>query len=110
MRALMYRSGVEGELAPDRLSLTEAVFQISEAVADQCGQEGVALQQHAHRLRQRLRRNRLAERHLRINRREIKQVYPKPTPKRSAGPPPRPFEPRNPFEGFCGVATRPRGP
>jgi len=109
IRALMYRSALEGELDPDRLSFTEAVFQISEAVADQCGQEGVALQQHAHRLRQRLRRNLLAERHLRINRREIKQVYHKHKPKKRAVPPPKPFEPGKHFEDFVVVVTRPLG-
>src|SRR5712691_2319070 len=109
IRALMYRSALEGELDPDRLSFTEAVFQISEAVADQCGQEGVALQQHAHRLRQRLRRNLLAERHLRINRREIKQVYHKHKPKKRAVHPPKPFEPGKHFEDFVVVVTRPLG-
>src|SRR5216683_81758 len=110
IRALMYRSALEADLDPDRLSFTEAVFQISEAVADQCGQEGTAVQQQcAQRLGHRLRRNLLAQRHLRINRREIKQVYHKHKPKKRAVPPPQPFELGERFEDFVVVVTRPQG-
>src|SRR5712692_1893539 len=110
IRALMYRSALEADLDPDRLSFTEAVFQIREAVADQCGQEGTAVQQQcAQRLGHRLRRNLLAQRHLRINRREIKQVYHKHKPKKRAVPPPQPFELGERFEDFVVVVTRPQG-
>lgn len=110
IRALMYRSALEAELDPDRLSFTEAVFQICEAVADQSGQEESAVQQRcAHRLRQRLRRHLLPERHLRINRREIKQVYHKHKPKKRDVPPPKPFEPAERFEDFVMVLVRPLG-
>jgi hypothetical protein len=110
IRALMYCSALEGELDPDRLSFTEAVFQISEAVADQDGQVGSAVQLwQAQRLRQRLRRNLLPERHLRINRRELKQVYRKYKPKKRDVPPPQPFELGERFENFVVVVTRPHG-
>src|SRR5258706_1009760 len=45
IRALMYRSALQADLDPDRLSFTEAVFQIGEAVADQRGEEAPGLQQ-----------------------------------------------------------------
>jgi len=66
-------------------------------------------QQRAQRLRQRLRRNLLAQRHLRINRREIKQVYHKHKPKKRAVLPPKPFEPGERFADFVVVVTRPQG-
>ena len=75
IRALMYRSALQADLDPDRLSFTEAVFQICETVTDQRGEQAAASQQwHIERLLQRLRRNLLPERRLRINRRELKQV------------------------------------
>src|SRR5260370_15425225 len=39
MRALMYRSALQAELDPDRLSFTEAVFQLCETVADERGEQ-----------------------------------------------------------------------
>jgi len=72
------------------LSFSEAVFQISEAVADQ-------------------RRNLLPQRHLRINRRELKQVYQKHKPKKRDVPAPEPFGPQERFEDFVVVVVRPPG-
>src|SRR5947209_2386564 len=81
--ALMYRSALQAELDPDRLSFTEAVFQLCEAVSDERGEEEPARQQYrTERLLQRLRRNLLPERRLRIQRRELKQVYRKYKPKK----------------------------
>jgi len=72
IRALRYRSALQAELDPDRLSFTEAVFQISEAVADERGEQEPAVQQwRTQRLLQRLRRNLVPERRLRIKRREL---------------------------------------
>ena len=94
IRALMYRSALQAELDPDRLSFTEAVFQLCETVADERGEQAPALQRWCtERLLQRLRRNLLPERHLRINRREIKQVYKKYKPKKRDVPAPKPFAP-----------------
>src|SRR5207237_2870843 len=94
IRALMYRSALQADLDPDRLSFTEAVFQICEAVADEHGEEEPARQQYrTKRLLQRLRRNLLPERRLRITRRELKQVYQKYKPKKRNVPPPKPFAP-----------------
>ncbi len=64
----MYCSALQADLDPDRLSFTEAVFQICQTVTDQRGEQEPAVQQwRTERLLQRLRRNLLAERHLRIN-------------------------------------------
>ena len=110
IRALMYQAALEVDLDPDRLSFTEAVFQISEAVADERGEEPLAQQQwRAGRLRGRLRRHLLPQRQLRINRRELKQVYHKYKPKKRAVPPPKPFEPGERFETFVVIVVRPQG-
>src|SRR5258706_3592587 len=110
IRALMYRSALQADLDPDRLSFTEAVFQIGEAVADQRGEESPALQQwRTERLLQRLRRHLVPQRHLRINRRELKQVYQKYKPKKRAVPPPEPFGPQERFEEFVVLLIRPQG-
>jgi len=110
IRALMYRCALQAELDPDRLSFTEAVFQICEAVADQRGDEPPVMQQwRTQRLSQRLRRHLLPQRCLRINRRELKQVYHKYKPKKRQVPPPKPFEPEERFEDFVVVVVRPQG-
>ncbi len=110
IRALMYQAALEADLDPDRLSFTEAVFQIGEAVADERGEEPPALQQwRAGRLRERLRRHLLPERRLRINRRELKQVYQKYKPKKRNVPPPKPFAPGERFADFVLIVVRPQG-
>src|SRR6266849_4627528 len=110
IRALMYRSALQAELDPDRLSFTEAVFQLCETVADERGEQEPALQcWRTERLLQRLRRNLLPERHLRINRREIKQVYKKYKPKKRDVPAPKPFAPGECFEDFVVIVVRPQG-
>jgi len=106
----MYRSAVQAELDPDRLSFTEAVFQLCEAVADERGEPESAGQPcRTQRLLQRLRRHLLSERRLRINRRELKQVYHKYKPKKRDVPPPKPFEPGERFEEFVVIVVRPQG-
>ncbi len=109
IRALMSHSAFEADLDPDRLSFTEAVFQISEAVADDRGEAPAVQQLRMQRLLQRLRRNPLPARRLRINRRELKQVYHKYKPKKRDVPPPKPFGPEERFEDFVVVLVRPQG-
>jgi len=110
IRALMYRSALQADLDPDRLSFSEAVFQICEAVADERGEVAPAVQQRrTERLLQRLRRNLLPERCLRINRRELKQVYRKYKPKKRDVPPPKPFAPGERFVDFVIIVVRPEG-
>ncbi len=92
------------------MSFTEAVFQICEAVADERGEEEPAVQQcRTQRLLQRLRRHLVPERRLRINRRELKQVYHKYKPKKRDVPPPKPFAPGERFEDFVVIVVRPQG-
>src|SRR5437660_12715852 len=110
IRALMYRSALQADLDPDRLSFTEAVFQICEAVANERGESEPAMQQYrTERLLQRLRRNLLPERRLRINRRELKQVYRKYKPKKRDVHPPKPFAPGERFVDFVVIVVRPEG-
>lgn len=110
IRALISRSALQADLDPDRCSFTEAVFQICEAVADERGEEGTAMQPwRTERLLQRLRRHLLPERRLRINRRELKQVYQKYKPKKRNVPAPKPFEPGERFEDFVVIVVRPQG-
>ena len=110
IRALMYRSALQADLDPDRLSFSEAVFQICETVTDQRGEhETATLPWRSERLLQRLRRHLLPERHLRLNRREIKQVYQKYKPKKRQVPAPKPFEPGERFEDFVVIVVRPQG-
>lgn len=110
IRALMYQSALQADLDPDRLSFTEAMFQISETVADERPEQDAAVQQwRLERLRHRLRRTLLPQRRLRINRREIKQVYKKHKPKKRDVPPPKPFEPQERFADFVVLLSRPPG-
>jgi hypothetical protein len=107
VRVLMYQSAFQADLDPDRLSFTEAVFQISEAVAD------LAMADPAHRkwgmgcLLICLRRRLLPPRRLRVNRREIKQIYNKYKPKKRDLPPPAPFGSDECFLDFVQVVCRP---
>jgi hypothetical protein len=97
----MAQAAVEAELAPDRLSFTEGFFVLTETL-------DLALilepeQATAPRLRgmrQRMRHQLLPVRSLRINRREVKQVYNKYKPKKRDVPPPAPFEPDEQFLDF----------
>jgi hypothetical protein len=100
VRALMLQAAAQVELDADRLSFTEAVFQITEAIDD-----GMCLApEHAEQLQQRLLIRLcctvLPKRHLRINRREVKQVYNKYKPKKRDLPPPKAFEPEDRFLDF----------
>ena len=110
IRALMYRSALQADLDPDRLSFTEAFFQICETVSDERGDQAAAEQRwHTERLLQRLRRNLLPERRFRINRRDLKQVYQKYKPKKRNVPPPKPFDPGEHFVDFVVIVVRPEG-
>jgi hypothetical protein len=107
VRVLMHQAAREADLDPDRLSFTEAVFQISEAVAD------LAVADPMHHgwlldcLLICLRRSPLPPRRLRVNRREIKQIYNKYKPKKRELPPPKPFGPDERFEDFIQLVCRP---
>jgi hypothetical protein len=101
VRALMAPAAVEAELDPDRLSFTAGVFVLCETLdlalilepEEATAPLLVGLRQH-------MRHPLLPERRLRINRREVKQVYNKYKPKKRALPPAEPFEPEQQFLDF----------
>lgn len=106
VRTMMVQAAAEVGVDPDRLSFTEAVFQISEAIDDEMVLAPQHHEQIVQRLRTRLSRTLLPERRLRINRREIKQVYNKYKPKKRNVPPPEPFHPDERFEDFVRMEVR----
>ncbi len=101
VRATMAQAAMEAALDPDRLSFTEGLFQLTEMIdlTVTCEPEEVRLSA-GKRLRHKIRRQLLPLRRLRINRREIKQVYRKYKPKKRHLPPPEPFEPGEQFLDF----------
>ena len=114
VRALMAQAAVEGDLDPDRLSFTEGVFVLTETLDLALILEPEeATEPLLRRVRQQMVRQLLPERRLRVNRREVKQVYNKYKPKKRQVPPPEPFEPEERFLDFVEVldplATAARG-
>ena len=101
VRALLAQAAVEAELDPDRLSFSEGLFELTETLsfALTVKPEEVACRLLA-RLRHKMARHVLPPRRLRINRREIKQIYQKYNPKKRGVPPPEPFEPEEQFLDF----------
>ncbi len=101
VRALLAAAAIEAEVDPDRLSLTDGLFELTEMLTLALT---LASEQYAGRLQTRLRRKLarhvLPPRRLRINRREIKQIYHKYKPKKRGLPPPAPFEPGEQFLDF----------
>ncbi len=83
----MVQAAAEAGIDPDHLSFTQATFQINEAIDDGMVFAHAHQEKIAKRMRKRFRQNLLPERHLRINRREIKQVYNKHKPKKRGVPP-----------------------
>src|SRR5437763_8923630 len=106
VRAVMLHAAAEAGVDPDRLSFTEAVFQISEAIDDAMVFAPEHREQIVQRLHRCLGRTLLPERRLRINRREIKQVYHKYKPKKRNLPPPAPFQAHERFEHFVVIEVR----
>lgn len=104
VRAIMAQAAMEAALDPDRLSFTEGLFQLTEMIdlTLTCEPEEVRLSS-GKRLRHKIRRHLLPERHLRVNRREIKQIYGKYKPKKRNLPPPEPFEPDDQFLDFVSL-------
>jgi hypothetical protein len=92
VRALMAHGALQAELDPDRLSFSEGLFQVCEMIDLALILEPEAAPLLLKRLDEKLTRTLLPERRLRINRREVKQVYNKYKPKKRDLPPPKPFE------------------
>src|SRR2546421_6576242 len=98
VRALLAQTAVEAELDPDRLSFSEGLFELTEMLSFALTVEPKeAIMPLLKRLRHKMARHVLPMRRLRINRREIKQIYHKYKPKKRGIPPPEPFEPGEQF-------------
>ena len=101
VRVLLAEAAVEAELDPDRLSFTDGLFELTEMLSLALTVESEeAIVPLLKRLRHKLARHVLPPRRLRINRREIKQIYHKYKPKKRGIPPPEPFEPGEQFLDF----------
>ena len=101
VRVLLAQAAVEAELDPDRLSFSEGLFELTETISLALTLEteeatGPLLE----RLRHKMARHVLPVRRLRINRREVKQIYNKYKPKKRQLPPPEPFDPDAQFLDF----------
>jgi hypothetical protein len=97
----MAQAAVEAELDPDRLSFTEGVFVLTEMLDLALILEPAeASKPLLERLRHQMAQHVLPARRLRINRREVKQVYNKYKPKKRQVPPPAPFAPEEQFLDF----------
>ncbi len=101
VRALLAQTAMEAALDPDRLSFSEGLFELTEMLsfALPVEPEEAAMRLPA-RVRHKMARHVLPPRRLRINRREIKQIYHKYKPKKRQVPPPEPFEPEEQFLDF----------
>lgn len=100
VRVLMAQAAQQAQLDPDRLSFTEGLFELCEMIDLTLILEPQASEPLLKRLYEKLARKILPARQLRINRREVKQVYNKYKPKKRDLPPPKPFEPDDRFLDF----------
>jgi hypothetical protein len=101
VRALLAQAAGEGELDSDRLSFTEGLFELTEMISLALILEPEeATEPLLKRLRHKMAQHVLPARRLRINRREVKQIYNKYKPKKRQVPPPQPFEPEDQFLDF----------
>jgi hypothetical protein len=101
VRVQMAQAAVEAELDPDRLSFTAGLFVLTELLDLALILEPEeATEPRLRRMREQMARQVLPERRLRVNRREVKQIYNKYKPKKRHLPPPAPFEPQEQFLDF----------
>jgi hypothetical protein len=103
VRVHMAQAAVEAELDPDRLSFTDGLFVLTELLDLALILEPEATELLLRRLREQMARQVLPPRHLRVNRREVKQVYNKYKPKKRHLPPPAPFAPGEQFLDFVAL-------
>jgi hypothetical protein len=104
VRVLLAEAAVEAERDPDRLSFSEGLFELTEMLSLALTVEPAeAIVPLLARLRHKMARHVLPARRLRINRREIKQLYHKYKPKKRGIPPADPFEPGEQFLDFVEV-------
>ncbi len=101
VRFLLGQAAIEAELDPDRLSFTEGLFELTEMISLALTLEPeTATGPLLARLRHKMAQHVLPARRLRINRREVKQIYHKYKPKKRQLPPPAPFDPEDQFLDF----------
>ena len=101
VRALMTQAAIPAHLDPDRLSFTDGLFQLTEMIDLALTLEPAeATEPLLKRLQHKMAQKVLPARCLRINRREVKQIYNKYKPKKRHVPPPEPFEPEDQFLDF----------
>lgn len=101
VRVLLAQAAVEAELDPDRLSFTEGLFELTEMIDLALTLEPEeATERLLTRLQHKMAQHVLPARRLRINRREVKQVYNKYKPKKRQVPSPEPFDPEDQFLDF----------
>ncbi len=103
VRAMMAQAAIQANVDPDRLSFTRGMFQLVEMIAFTLVLEPDAAVQLVQRLSHHITRELLPPRLLRVNRREIKQIYNKYKPKKRNIPPPKPFEPEDRFLDFVEI-------
>ena len=101
VRALLAHAAIEATLDPDRLSFSEGLFELTEMLDLALTLEPEeATAPLLARLRHKMAQHLLPPRRLRINRREVKQIYNKYKPKKRQLPPPAPFDPEEQFLDF----------
>ena len=104
VRHLLAQAAVQAELDPDRLSFSEGLFELTEMISLALTLEPEeATAPLLSRLRHKMARHVLPARRLRINRREVKQIYTKYKPKKRQLPPPAPFAPEERFLDFVAL-------
>src|SRR2546422_6585758 len=104
VRVLLAQAAVEAELDPDRLRCSEGLFELTEMFSLALTLEPeTATGPLLARLRHKMAQHVLPARRLRINRREVKQIYNKYKPKKRQLPPPAPFEPQEQFLDFVAL-------
>lgn len=103
-RLLLAQAAIEAEVDPERLSFTEGLFELCEMIELALTLEPEeAIESLLARLKHKMAQHVLPERRLRLNRREVKQVYNKYKPKKREVPPPEPFGPEEQFLDFVNV-------
>lgn len=103
VRFMMAQAAMRAGLDPDRLSLTESLFHVTEMLSLTLCFEATAGEWARERLHRRILQTILPPRHLRINRREIKQLYRKYKPKKRNVPPPKLFQSHEQFLDFVNL-------
>ena len=100
VRALMVQSAQQAQLDPDRLSFSEAVFQVSETTRELAQVQPTQHEALRQQLLERLLTQLLPPRRLRSNPRVLKKLYRKYKRKPHDAPPVPPFDPDDHFLDF----------